>query len=382
MSTTTAKPAPQTLGAAAPPTNGKHAPEIRPIFEHYLLDDLDNLPPLEWLVANMLPVKGFGMIYGPPGNGKTFVVIDLACCLVKGNFLFAKEFGVHRAATVAYAAGEKFYGIPKRMRAAKKHWTLDPEARLRFHVYRGVPQLFDASLPASVLVFIEQLRADFPDGLDILFIDTMHAAMIGANENDSRDGGIAISNIKKIQDALGCAVILVHHANKGGLSERGTTAFRGAVDMVLKVEKSEGDNARIEVTCEKMSDADDSFTVCAKLTAVEGEDSRVLVWEGRGEKTKDLTEECIRILKGRYAQWLTARQVWEDVTLKDITERAVVTSLNRQAALGANKTGVHRQLQNESKKASRLNPNVFMYDRSGVSRDGELAPAYDPFEDS
>lgn len=353
----------------------------RGVFEIFTIDELDDLPPMDWVVDNMIPVRGKGMVYGPPGCGKTFVVIDLCCALAKGSFLFAKEFGIKGPYEVLYCAGEKFHGIPKRMRAAKRHWDLDTDARARFHVMRGVPQLFDQGQAGNVESFIKDVRKKHPGKIDLIVIDTMHAATIGSNENDSRDGGVSIASIEAIQAAFGCAVIIVHHTNKSGVSERGSTAWRGAVDMILKVERDESDKTRMKIACEKMSDADDDFNLEAKLTPFEDMDTRVLEWFGRGsQKIKDLSEDVIRILKSYYGQWMTATDVFGLVTVEGATNRACLTALNRQFERGEYVSGVHRKLKDEKKPSSKNNPLIFMYDRSQSETDQEPEPD-DPYAD-
>jgi len=50
---------------------------------------------------------------------------------------------------------------------------------------------------------------------------------------------------------LGCTVMMVHHVNKGGIAERGSTALRGACDMMIKVTP---DDDIIRMECSKTKD--------------------------------------------------------------------------------------------------------------------------------
>jgi hypothetical protein len=64
--------------------------------------------------------------------------------------------------------------------------------------------------------------------------------------------GAIIAGCDRVRDKLGCCVLLIHHTNKSGESERGSTALRGAVDTLLFLK---GSDARLELVCEKQKDA-------------------------------------------------------------------------------------------------------------------------------
>ena len=352
-------------------------------FRFYDDDDLDALPPIDWLIKNLIPRRSLGMIYGPPGCGKTMVVFDLCCALAKGNFMFAKEFGIEGPYRVCYAAGEKFHGIPARKKAATAKWGLSREERARFGVLEGVPQLFDQSRPDNLANFLRVMKERYPNGLDLVIIDTMHAATFGAMENDGRDAGIAISSIKTIQASLGCAVWVVHHSNAGGARERGHTGWKGAADTVIKVERDEQDSARIMVACEKMSDADDNFTLAARLVEVERIDSRAVEWEGRTVPvTKDVRTECLRILEATSGLGtpVEAKSVHSLFNF-DATVPAVLKALNRLAAQGKEKSGVERSEAHPGKPLGKNNWYLFKYNEGWIEKK-QAASAYKDSDDA
>jgi len=86
----------------------------------------------------------------------------------------------------------------------------------------------------------------------LVIIDTLARCMAGGDENSARDMGRLIQSADMIRDLTSAAVLLVHHTNKSGESERGSTALRGAVDTLLSLKKSE--SGIITLTCEKQKD--------------------------------------------------------------------------------------------------------------------------------
>jgi hypothetical protein len=143
----------ESVGRYAPAdehTGSEAAPSWR------LLDDaqLMTLPDPEWLVVDVAPRRGVGVIYGPSGGAKTTLVAQLCLSIATGRSFCGHDVR-HRGACV-YVATEDASGFKVRMRAAKiaAHLSLDlpvgvftlPDAiDLRDPVKRG--QVF--SVPAS-----------------------------------------------------------------------------------------------------------------------------------------------------------------------------------------------------------------------------------------
>ncbi len=110
------------------------------IFTPYSFNQLLKMPPKEWLLDRVFGAGDIGMMYGPPGCGKTFVVIDMIVRLCTGQ-KWANEFDVTRCLNVAYCAGEGIGGLPSRFAAAAKHY--DITSLRNFTFYPILPQLYD-----------------------------------------------------------------------------------------------------------------------------------------------------------------------------------------------------------------------------------------------
>lgn len=103
--------------------------------------------------------------------------------------------------------------------------------------------------PAREATFAEQVAAAREVckemGAKLLIIDTL-AQFIGLRGDTENDPGAALEGLKPVQEAAneGLAVIVVHHEKKsgGGVgdSSRGSTAFTGAVDIIMSVQRPEG----------------------------------------------------------------------------------------------------------------------------------------------
>jgi hypothetical protein len=207
-------------------------------------EDLRALPPLEWLIEGVLTKRGLSVVFGPSGAGKTFLVIDLALSIAMGASYDGRA--THHG-SVIYVAAEGLAGMQRRLDA----WQLS----------RGLPSLHgiwihdeplnlmdERGLPA----FIAAVRETAPAPA-LIILDTLALCIPGGDENSARDMGLAIAAAKRLQRELQAAVMLVHHTGKGGETERGSGALRGAADTMIAV-RPEGATVRVE--CSKQKDAE------------------------------------------------------------------------------------------------------------------------------
>lgn len=194
----------------------------------YSISDLRGLPPVGYLYQDMIVKGGYNVIYGAPNCGKTFWALAAAAEIAQ----------THR---VIYIAGEGEAGFDGRISALTHYHEMD-EGRLNINF--GVSPLslldeYDTSL------WIEELRSNPPT---LIVIDTLARAMVGADENSAKDMGIVNCHVDRLRHELGSAVLLVHHTGHSEGHERGSSALRGAVDMMLEL-KDRGNS--IELKCIK-----------------------------------------------------------------------------------------------------------------------------------
>lgn len=205
-----------------------------PVFS---LDDLENMPQPKWLLENKVP-EGQTWIYGEPGVGKTFVVLDWAATIAaKGN-------------TVLYFIGEGVKGFSKRVISWRKHHEW---ANLEnFYVIPLTPQLLDKQ---SVEAFNETVKKYQPQ---LVVIDTFARASVGGDENSAKDVGQAIATLDTIFRVHDCSSIVVHHSGKAGNRERGSGAIRGAADATWEVMPDYAHSGlnTLQVMCRKMKDSE------------------------------------------------------------------------------------------------------------------------------
>ena len=253
------------------------------VFKPYTLAQLRELPPPDWLVDGLFCRGDVGLIYGPPGCGKSFLVIDMAMSMCTGIPCF-NHYPVKRPLRVLYFAGEGREKLRDRIEAAAAHYGTE-EAVGGLLAYKEVPQLLPSlseNAEKSIGRLIEELKFDKARNVplpDVVIIDTLHSATVGVDENSSKDMGRVLANLKKLAEEIGCAIILVHHTNKGGKNERGSSALRGDCSFLLEVSpsilgaKGAGIVSSGSVISSKIKDAKDQEKILFNLVKSQGVDS-------------------------------------------------------------------------------------------------------------
>jgi hypothetical protein len=194
-------------------------------------DELDSLPAVEMLPGTELQVGGFNVAYGPSGVGKSFYAIDRALTVAQEH-------------NVVYVAAEGSAGYKARKNAWRKHHGM-PTGGLYFYL-DAVPMLD----PSAVDAFIDQITPTEPK---LVVLDTLARCMLGGDENSAKDMGLFIEACGRIQRATGAAVLVIHHTGKNGSNERGSSALRGAADVMVELSNEDG---TIVLQCSKVKDSE------------------------------------------------------------------------------------------------------------------------------
>ena len=201
-----------------------------------------------WLIKNVLPAEGLGVIFGRPGSGKTFSVMDIALHVAAGIKWRGKKV---RPAAVSYVSPEAGrLGVNRVIGWCRHHGIAWPEG---FRLSPAAIDLRSEQNDADAL--IADIRASQP-GCRLVVIDTLNRAMAGGDENSGEDMGRFVQLCDHIAKELQCFVLVVHHSGKDAAKgSRGHSSLLGAVSLELEVTKEQKQPGAIKVT--KMRDGED-----------------------------------------------------------------------------------------------------------------------------
>jgi len=220
-------------------------------FEFTRADSLE-LTEIKWVVDDYIEADSLAQVFGDPGGGKSFVAIDLACCVATGKPWHGHDV---KQGSVFYIAGEGHNGLARRLKA----WQIGNGTSLA-----GVPlykshraaQLYDATEAAVVAEAIKELSAEANCIPSMIVIDTL-ARNHGGDENSTQDMNAFIQHLDVyLRQPWKCCVMVVHHSGVADKDRsRGSTALKGALDAEYKCQLDSGTKT-IAFESKKMKDAE------------------------------------------------------------------------------------------------------------------------------
>lgn len=229
-----------------------------------LLDaqQVEALPDLQWLVAGVLPAPSFAVLYGEPGCGKTFTGLSMALAIASGSPWLGRETC---RKPVLYVAAEGVLGLKLRLRAHRAKHGAPPPSSAEMRFIASAIEIMKPDRVAALLAGLEAVA--FRPGL--IVIDTLARVALGADENSASDMGRVVEGFDMLKRETGATVLAIHHSRKDGGAERGSSALRGAADVMIRCESVAGVTASgVKLECAKMKDGEAFGTVLASLESV------------------------------------------------------------------------------------------------------------------
>lgn len=235
------------------------ASERMPTFRRLRLSDIESLPDPTWLVDELLPEDSFSVVFGAPGSTKSFLALDLACCVATGTPWQGKTV---RQGQVMYCVGEGLRGMKWRIESWRlAHPDVDRELLERnLMIVEDVPRLLEKTQAGMLLnTALEMVEEQPEEPLQLFIIDTLARSLVGGDENSAQDVGLAIDACERVRKATGATALVVHHTGVDGSRERGSTALRGAADTSIAVAHDESTRTTT-VQVKKVKDAEGGGT--------------------------------------------------------------------------------------------------------------------------
>ena len=177
------------------------------------------------------------MIYGEPGSGKSFWVLDL-CLHVADGIPYCGR-AVERGAII-YLALEGGSGIRNRITAARERMGLPATTPLILIQCPVDLRRPDADVP-KVIATIRLVAKKFGHPVRAIVVDTLARALAGGNENGSEDMGALVGHADLIRHETGACVIFIHHCGKDAArGMRGHNSLEAATDTAIEVTRGCG----------------------------------------------------------------------------------------------------------------------------------------------
>lgn len=264
------------------------------VFPLLTLAELRAMPPVEWLVENLLTRTGLGVMYGPPGAGKSFAALELAACVARGQPFHG--LAVEQGAAI-YIAGEGVGGIGKRVKAleAARGWRGDAPLYLLGQAVAFAEQ-------GEVERLLQTISAR-GERVALVVVDTVARALLGHEENSADSMGAFVAACDAVKRHCGGALLGIHHSGKDAArGARGSNSLVAGADSVLKAAQEHG---FLSLAIEKQKDGEQVEPLRFRMSqrALIGDTSIVLERVQDAPKARDaltpaqyLALQCLRNL--------------------------------------------------------------------------------------
>lgn len=180
-----------------------------------------------YVVKGLLYRKSYVNLFGAPGEGKTFIALDLAYHIAAGAAWMGKKV---RGGLVVYLPFEGKGGLVTRAQALRQRYGQDD---IPLYV---ADALYNFRQKDGRQAFGE-LLAGLPDKPALIVIDTFAHALMGGDENSAQDVGAFNNAVAALIESTGACVMIVHHTGKNkSAGARGSSALLGAIDTEILVD--------------------------------------------------------------------------------------------------------------------------------------------------
>lgn len=245
-----------------PPLERKERAPVRRGFRFISGAELiTNIKPVQWLVERCIEANTTVILFGDPGVGKSFIALDMACCIASGEEW--QGLPVEQG-PVFYIAGEGHAGIGRRLAAWCKHRGVKLG---NIMISNTAVALTEGENVVAIVRMIRKLISEH-GAPALIVVDTLARNFGGLDENSNKDMGLFVQHMDRLKHELETTVLIVHHTGQGDKHRaRGASALKGAVDIEHRVEARAGGTIALQTL--KMKDGELPEPVLMRLHSVD-----------------------------------------------------------------------------------------------------------------
>lgn len=214
------------------------------------MQELVNRPAARWLIPNLIPDAGLGLLVSAPAAGKSFFLLELAQSICRGCPVFGDP------TLLPGRSGWVLALLPE----AAASWGGRTQAYLDYHERQlsddftcciQPNNLADTDIWSAVMQTISAEIGRRGEPPVLVIVDTLSASIPGLDENQQAAITPLMSNLQALV-SMGICVIVAHHPSKAGGDYRGSSVLAGSCDWMISIVKT--GNVR-EFRARKLRDA-------------------------------------------------------------------------------------------------------------------------------
>lgn len=208
-------------------------------------------PPTEYVIKNLITRGSINMFYGDPGSKKTYSLMHMGVCVATGHEWVGFETTPSRVLLIDEESGKK--RVINRLGEIMRGVVVDEDIPFQFVCLAA----FKLDNENDQTLLKELITAT---GTELVIIDALADIMDG-DENCKQDTQPVFNSLKKIAEDTNAAIVVIHHSGKKG-DYRGSSAIKGAVDLMIEIRSKDGANT-VEFKTKKNRDGEELKFVAA-----------------------------------------------------------------------------------------------------------------------
>lgn len=228
-------------------------PDLQPqpaVLEALSLADLANMQARRFIVDGLCYDDSLVVLAGPPKSFKTVLGDDLCVAVADGGTWLDRK--VTLPGLVIDCALEGMFGKKPRYQAhlgVHRFQDCNDPIHQRLFLMRTMPDITSTSGQDILLRTIDGLCTRAGQPLRLLKVDTLARGMslAGLDENSTAEMGSFIAGLDRIRAKFPSMQLVIHHTDKTGNAERGSTALRGACDLMMFCKKQDNTETKVWV---------------------------------------------------------------------------------------------------------------------------------------
>jgi hypothetical protein len=230
-------------------------------------DDVGSFVQKNWLMKGAIAKGETSMWIAPPGRLKSALMTDLAIHVASGADW--RGYQSKEACGVVYFALERADLVRRRLAAYRQRDNL---AGLPIAVAGGIVNLMEPNCVNIIVTTIREAEKKFGCRVGMTVFDTYAKGLAagGGDENQAKDQGVAIANLRRVQEQTGVHIAIISHTGKDEKKgARGSNAQDGDVDVMVQIS---GDSIKVATVTKANDQAEGVLTKFKAEIAVLGTD--------------------------------------------------------------------------------------------------------------
>ena len=213
-----------------------------------------------WIVDGVISDQMVSIFYGDSGCGKTWVCLDMIICVSIGVEWIGKKTIQSNSLIIDEESGKR--RLKKRIKKIMEGHDAGIDAPFYFRTMKRM-DIRDKIQLEDLKFFIREKN------IKLVLIDALMEIVPGADENATKEMNPPLMNLREIAEETGVSIVIIHHSGKLESSQfRGSSAIKGAVDLMIKITKEKEDGNKIKMETTKVRDTE-NFKLNAEMNFLE-----------------------------------------------------------------------------------------------------------------